>query len=175
VNTERYPSYQTMQGVEGQPAGLGGWLVLPIIGLFLSPMQALVRVVNDVAPALRSDVWETLTTPGTQAYHPLWAPILLFDAVSLAVMIVAPIFLLYFLFRRRAILPRLMIYFLLFVLGSVLIDWGVLHLFIAPALTQIDAEVWNDSLPDLARGILGAAIWLPYFLLSKRVKNTFVR
>lgn len=32
----------------------------------------------------------------------------------------------------------------------------------------------GDTMGDLTRGILPVVIWIPYFLLSQRVKNTFL-
>ncbi|HHQ4304972.1 TPA: DUF2569 family protein [Serratia fonticola] len=40
---------------------------------------------------------------------------------------------------------------------------------------QYGVEVDSDMLTSMARTLIGACIWIPYFLVSVRVKRTFVR
>ena len=64
------------------PVGIGGWLVLPFLGLVLAPLLVLATLMRDLVPAFDAPTWSALTTPGGPAYHPMWAPYLI---VSLAV------------------------------------------------------------------------------------------
>jgi hypothetical protein len=159
-------------------AGLGGWLILPIIGLFLSCLWAGYGLYWNIIPAFR--FWGNLTSPGSPGYHPLWAPWLLFDTFALAVLLFAPIVLLVLVFRKSRILPRLIIYFYLFALLVVIVDFVALVSFAVSAAGNaglaIEANSWvRSGVESIVRGLLVTGIWIPYFLFSRRVRNTFVR
>ena len=62
-----------------KPSGIGGWLILPAIGLVLTPILLLVTLTRDLLPALQPEVWNALTEPGSQAYHPMWATVIIFE------------------------------------------------------------------------------------------------
>lgn len=150
-------------------AGLGGWLVLPLIGLVLTPMVVLVQVV----PALdvySGTQWQLLTTPGAAAYHPLWAPLLLADlCLSLSLLLLPPYVLLLMLLKRRSA-P---LAYILLLVGSLLAQGGILT-----GLAAIPSEEPLVAAADWAgvvRSAIAAAIWIPYFLVSRRVRATFVR
>lgn len=151
------------------PTGLGGWLILTAIGLILTPFKLGFFVVSSILPIFEGDTWSTLTSPGSEAYHPLWGPLLTFELIGNCAFIVFAVALLVPFFAKRASFPKLMIIFyvtnLLFVVGDAML--GNLIPFVAaqddPATTK-----------EIVRTLIASAIWIPYFRVSKRVKNTFV-
>ena len=149
---------------------IGGWLILVAIGMGLAPLRSLLVVGKTFLPIFLTERWRVLTTPGTAAYHPLWAPILIFEFAGNIVLIVLAVVVAVCLFQKRRILPKLMIGFLLsnllFVAGDyVVADW-------IPAVARQNNP---QSLRELAKILFGCLIWVPYFLVSKRVKGTFIR
>jgi len=66
------------------------------------------------------------------------------------------------------IVPRLVIIFLLANLAFVIVDY-----FLAMRIPLV-ASMPDESTPtQIARPAVSCAIWIPYFLRSKRVRNTF--
>ena len=152
------------------PSGIGGWLVLPLIGLIVTPIRVGLGVVTDLLPALQPEVWSGLTVPGSAAYHPLWAPAILFEVGANVVLIAFSLALLWLFLRKSARVPSLMVFWFLTIVGVQIVD-----LMLISQIPAVAEQGNAQSLGELARSVLGAAIWIPYFLRSRRVRNTFVR
>ena len=150
-------------------AGLRGWLILVGVGFCLAPL----RILKDMTEHLKvfqSDTWAVLTTPGSAAYHPLWAPVILGEVVVNVALLSVSALAIYLFFKKRRAFPRVAIGFLAAGLVVLVLDLLVVRL-IPVAATQIDAS----DIRGLAQATVGAAIWIPYFLASKRVRATFVQ
>jgi hypothetical protein len=154
---------------ERQYDKIGGWLLIVAIGLILAPIRLMVVLFKDLLPSLSTDAWSRLTTPGTEAYHPLWAPLLLFEIIGNCVFILFPIIIAVFFFQKRRFVPQLIIVLLLANLVFVAIDY-----FVSDLIPFVAAQEDIGSLVELIRVLIACAIWVPYFLVSKRVKGTFV-
>lgn len=150
------------------PKGLGGWLILVGIGLALSPVLT-IWVLSTSVPIFLNGSWTALTTPGSEAYNPLWGPILIFEIVGNIGFLAAGLWLLVLFFRRSQRFPELFIWLAFLSLAFIIIDawFGSL---VIPDEPMIDA----DTRRSLAASIRDIVIWVPYMLVSKRVKNTFV-
>jgi len=135
------------------PAGIGGWLVLPAIGLIVGPLVTAWFIFVD----FKLIDSPTASEPGI--YNMLVGEILLNSGVLLFQGYVAIVF-----FRRKRAAPKLMI--ALYLLGIIvtIVDC----LMVASALEQ------TPNVADAVRPAVQAAIWIPYFLLSRRVKATFI-
>lgn len=150
------------------PQGLGGWLILPMLGLILTPIRLGALLVMTYLPIFSEGAWEVLTTPGSEAYHPLWAPFLIFEILGNACFVVFAGILLILLFKKHYRFPSLMILFYVSNLAFVGIDF-----FVADLIPAVAEESDPESIKELTRTVISAAIWIPYFMRSRRVQNTF--
>lgn len=161
------------------PAGIGGYLLLPIVGLILMIGWNAWSIYHDLLPFRRSEAWTALTDPGSDIYHWLWQPLALFEVFTAVVMVIAPIALLALIFRKRRSARGFTVGFYVFCIVAVAVDSGAALLFMAGWLRSIGLEaaasvISTNALYGLYQVAVLAAVWIPYFLLSRRVKNTFV-
>jgi hypothetical protein len=165
-----------MQGIESEesepePEGLGGWLIVVAVGLVGSLAFMAMQFARDLLPIFFDERWSMLTSPSSDAYHPLWAPLLVFETVmSLGFFVVSVVALVLF-FRRSPRFPRIMIAYYAATLLFVAADLGLSSL-----LPGMAAQIWNDPQAgrQLGQSVMTCAIWIPYMRRSRRVHNTFV-
>lgn len=146
--------------------GISGWLVLPALGVLVSPF-VLALSIRGSFNAAKLDGWTILTTPGSEHYNALWAPTLLFELIANLGLFVFAVLLLILFFKRRRSTPAFYIAFLIANVAVQLVD-VIMAGFMTP-LADATKEI-----SGLTRGVLSAALWSAYFLSSTRVKSTFV-
>ena len=150
--------------------GIGGWLVLVGLGLALAPIQLGGALITSYLPLFTGQSWSVLTTPGTAAYHWMWKPWLLLELFGTLFLLIWVVALLFLFFGRKRIFPSLMIAFYAANLLLVLFD-----LVAVSAIPVIGAQIETGSVLQLVKSILLCVIWIPYFLISVRVKKTFTQ
>lgn len=149
---------------------LRGWLLLAALGIALLPLRLAEFIAADLLPAFSKDVWSLLTTPGTEAYHPLNATILRFELVGNLVLLGSSIVLAVLFFQKRRAVPILTGIFLVFAFLFYVGDY-----FAALQLPAVASQEDMEFKLDLAGALLVCAVAVPYFLVSRRVKETFIR
>jgi transglutaminase-like putative cysteine protease len=153
---------------ERRLSGLGGWLILPCIGLVIGPIVNSLQIIKSAA-VFAPDSWHNLTDPSGTAYNSLWAPVLISELLVNLTLIVFAILLLALFFQRRWMFPKLFIAFMLFAAIMATLDHLATHLI--PAAAR-ESAVFDRA---LAQNYLGCFVWIPYMLVSKRVKATFIK
>ena len=139
------------------------------IGLVIAPLRILAIVVQTYQPIFTDGNWAVLTTPGSEAYHPLMAPLLIFEIVGNIAFALAGIWLLVLFCLRSRAFPRLYIWVAMLNLPFILVDAWLGSI----VITQ-EPMIDPGTAKELARSIVTIAIWVPYMRVSRRVKNTFV-
>jgi hypothetical protein len=127
---------------------IGGWLILIAFGLALTPVVGGFGLLGCF----------TLISLGDDSLPPGF---LAYSIVQLGGLSIAAIVGLVLMFRRSRVFPK---YMICMMAGSLLLALGAL------AIGMTD----EDSVSDAVRSVISSAIWIPYFIVSKRVKGTFV-
>jgi hypothetical protein len=156
----------------GEPAnptltGIGGWLVLPLLGLLLLPFAILFLLAVSAENYFGAQ-WGELTRMGGASYHPLWAPALLLELTGMLAQLVFGLLLLTLLLKKRSSLPRLYIGYMITI---TLVSLGLFLILGQLPIEQV--EVRKEATQDLMSSVGELILWGIYFSVSVRVKSTF--
>ncbi len=144
---------------EGLP--IGGWLILPAIGLCISPFRIVYDLFN-MPQVYDSQMWANLLA---LKRYGLFGFVFV-EHVYNMVLVPFTILIVVLFFKRRSSLPRIIsIYFAVRCVVAVADVVAVGH------VDTADASFYRN----MVQGIVAAAVWIPYFNVSTRVKETFVK
>jgi hypothetical protein len=150
----------TVAAQAAEPVGIKGWLILPAIGTVLSPIYLIISF-SKLVPTLEK-VWAARAALSTGLFVFVIVETLFNVAFILgwlgAILLLA---------LKSPYYPKtyvaLMGGMVVFLLVDMIVSAG-----------GYNHQPGQDELISLGRTILVAAIWIPYMMLSKRVKNTFL-
>ena len=145
---------------------MGGW-VLVAIHHILRPIGFISALIVLSPTVFNLEAWRLLTEPGRPQFHPHWAPMLLFELFYNLLCLIASGLLLALFFMKRAVWPRCYVLFLIAICVGLCLDT-----YFAQQVPVAGASIVGN-IRSLGQVILAAAIWIPYSLMSKRVKATF--
>ena len=134
-----------------QLEGIEGWLVIPALFLVFAAFAVTDYLLNSPLPAARPEVM----------------------AGNVAVLVGAVVMLILF-FQKRKLVPALMVVFYVTVVAVCVVEVLTLTRFsegLDPAFVQVEAVEARNGLGVV---LSHAIIWFPYFIVSQRVRNTFV-
>lgn len=148
----------------GGQTGLGGWLVLPMIALCVSPLRYVVATGSGLQMIFGIEDPSNLSG--------LWYLAILIEFMAQGFFLSVLIGLAVLFFARRWILPKAYVVMLLMMTAYSLLDLGL--------CVALDRQYPGDPLVPEASGVavqsvIAAMIWIPYFMKSRRVRNTFTR
>jgi len=149
---------------------IGGWLILCAVGLVLYPVQSLLSLITELFPAVFSDNWAALTSPTNPGYHSLWAPLVIAELVGTIGFFIYSIVVVIFFFRRHHWVPKLIIAFMIANIMFVATDYFIINFFLIRS-----NSVNVDTTINFVRTVVAGAIWIPYFMFSRRAAKTFTR
>ncbi|MEM6632508.1 MAG: DUF3857 domain-containing protein [Bacteroidota bacterium] len=162
-----YQSYDPPSFPEAENRQIGGWLILPTIGLCLSPLAYLVTIFE--GNYFNRYTWDVLADSIVEDTTLLSGVICLEIFVAILFLVFSVLVLILF-FKRRTSVPRLVT--ILFLAGLI---WPIMDSFLVEALFPgyLGEEAWEETYKNFFTDGIGVAIWVPYFNLAKRVKHTF--
>ncbi len=150
--------------------GLGGWLILVGLGIVVSPLRMIAEYYPMYRDLFANGDFALLTTPGTEYYTPGMAPLLYSELLINCLLVVAWVCVAFLFFTKRTLFPKVYIGILAFTVSFILVDAAVVS-FVIPDIEIFDPE----TVKELGKSAVTAAIWIPYMMVSERVKATFVR
>lgn len=162
-----YLKYNPKINSNANDTTIGGWLVLPAIGLILTPIILVGQLVSD--GLFNQNTWAALYT--FESKNSIWfLVIVVIENLYNILFIVFTTLLIILFFKRRTSLPRLIsIYYALAVVVP-LIDILIVQSSFSEILSNTDVLA---AYGDIFKSFIAAAIWIPYFNISERVKDTF--
>jgi len=141
-----------------EPKGIAGWLILPALGTFLSPLVAAYGALEIV-----SDLSNTSISTLPPGIVPFVVAEAIFNLGLMAGGIVAIVRML----KHKRSYPRLYVNLLIVTVVGSLGDLAI-------AAALLDSQFGPEQVKPLIRAAIALAIWGPYMFKSKRVRNTFV-
>lgn len=153
--------------------GFGGWLYLVSIGQLYTLYIALTTIFETDLPLIRSPEWELLTDPQSDVYNAIWEPFIYIEILGCSIFIMIIALIGYLTIRLSKYYKRAQITLYLFN-----IVYSIIVLILMFALnSSYNGEIYdtNDFLKIIIQTTTASIIWIPYFMFSKRVKNTFNR
>jgi transglutaminase-like putative cysteine protease len=141
---------------------IGGWLILIILGLAFTAIAEFVHMFTNGYFNLHE--WNACHQNFPVAGYRFC---FVFEMLGNVVLMCYAIFCLILLLNTRDILPKFIIFFFVFALVFNAADYFLLLGFYHGTSTGYSAN-------SLIRAIITAAIWIPYFRMSVRVRETFV-
>jgi len=149
--------------------GIKGWLILVGIGIVFSPIRLGFTLIQTFTPMMKDGSWEKATTVGSLDYVPNFQALIITEiSFNLCVMI-ASIYLIYLFTKKSEDFPKLFILI------------GIISTLAIPLDSYLTTLVFNEmevfdkeTLKEFMKAVLGYFIWIPYMLISERVKHTFI-
>ncbi len=150
-------------------SGLGGWLWLVQLGLALQLAVFAAQLAGLIRYLFADGGWPAIADSQGADYHLLMAPLAVYELAELAVLLVATAMMLAGFYRRLQAFRAWIALYLLACLAAVVLE--CVFMLLMPSMRD---SVLQNSLPALLRTAVLAAVWIPYFRRSLRVRNTFV-
>jgi hypothetical protein len=143
-----------------EPRAIGGWLILPVIGFIATAISATYYLFT--AGFFSDAIWHVYDgqPQGFQYKLLLWL-----EFSYNTVLACLAVFCLVLIYYKRDIMPMFAKMLYIGSLVAVVVDNVWVHALVPS--TPIDFK-------DIFRSIVGVCIWVPYFTVADRVKETFV-
>jgi hypothetical protein len=147
--------------------GLGGWLILPILGICIAPLILIYGIIDQVQYFNTSWI-QNFSLPSSYSYIPGFELLVLSEVGFNFFCLVLSVAMLYVLFKKRAILPLFYICFSIFMAFGICLDLAITdYLFVQAGFDGV------DDFSGAIRTVTGTVVWGLYFMTSDRVRSTF--
>lgn len=160
--------FEDPQTVDSDYQIIGVWLNLVGLFVFLHPLW-LLGLLYKTSDTYLLSTWRLLTTPGSEDYHFLWQPILIFELCTHLFWLVFSTLMVFLFSQRRRTFPKIYVGYLIVTLTVQVIDGILVMNMPANLLTWTPKDT-----VEVATYAVFAMIFGVYFTYSKRVEKTFI-
>ncbi|WP_369309546.1 DUF2569 family protein [Providencia rettgeri] len=150
---------------EKVPEGLGGWLMWPIIGLFYMLYKMVTMMIQEISQV--ETVWPLATNVASDFYVPGFSTAYYLLQTSYGVLIALLLWTFIAAIKRK---KRTKWWFIITMLSYTLMVF--VARFVFPYVFGM--EINYSNIITVINGSFYCVLWIPYFLVSSRVKNTFI-
>lgn len=148
---------------------IGGWMVLPLIGLCFTPFVLIFQIFSQ--DFFNHNIWVGVYNAETNlpsAFLFVLGGELIYNVFELTF----AVFLIILFFKKRTSLPNLISFFYIFVLVGAISDFLAIKFLLPSLYAETDP---GESFTLILRAFVAVIIWIPYFQISERVKETFTK
>ena len=149
--------------------GIKGWLILVGIGIIFSPIRLGFSLLQTYTPMMKDGSWEKATTVGSSNYIPHFQTLMITEISYNLCIMIASIYLIYLFTKKSKDFPKFFIII------------GLISILVIPIDAYLTTLVFNEmevfdkeTLKEFMKTVVGYFIWIPYMLVSERVKQTFI-
>lgn len=166
------PENMTKQERRKKLIGLEGWLAFFVVGVSLSILLGVINLLG------YGPVFSDLASLQSEAsdYVAAMTSVLWFEILTNLLSIGLAVWLLILLVKHKRLAVNIAIVYLVSNAVLLIIDYAwTTSVFDTFGITQYVQAEMSRSAGDVGRGIIAAFIWVPYFLVSKRVRATLAK
>lgn len=173
----RQPMMTNAVDTQKKYQGIGGWLLLPLLGIAITIIQGFYSIFTDVLAVFYSGDIYYIIYPEIPYSDPSYLQGTITFVVGMIIVFglqILSLFLLWKFLAKSKATPKLYNVWMICSIVGLIITLMMVCFFPLVA-EEYDLKEFIGLMKDLGRSIFSATIWIPYFMVSKRVKNTFVR
>lgn len=150
--------------------GFGGWLIVYFIGITYQLYGNILTAIKSYKFTKTED-YINLITPGSDSYNSFWEITIYFEIAAALVLSLITVAVIYFCIRKSKMFR---IFSILFISLMILFNFmDVLALLIIQ--NSYNETLFEHPYDGLYKSFMYAIVWIPYFIFSKRVRNTYVK
>lgn len=149
--------------------GFGGWLIIYFIGItyqFYGNLRTAYQNYNFT----KTEGFTNLITPGSDSYNSFWEITIYFEIYAAIALSLITLAVIYFCIRKSKKFRLFSILFISLMLLVNFIDLIVLLLI----QNSYNETLYEHPYDGTYKSFMYAIVWVPYFIFSRRVKNTYI-